>query len=66
MQIRNANKEKDHLALIHRWVVGVLLNSVVALWAGILGGVGVDDLPISVSGCSCGSFVSRDGWEALR
>ena len=39
-----------------------MLISIVCLEAGVCRGVGVGDGPTSVSGCSCGSFVSRDGW----
>jgi len=53
------------LASIHRWAVAVVLISIVRLGAGLWRWVGVDDRLTSVSGCSCGFFVSRAGGERL-
>ena len=51
------------LASIHRLASCSVPNVIARLGPGLGAWAGVFDRPISVSGCSCGVFGSRVGWE---
>jgi len=61
--VHAVNQAGADLAWMHRCAAGVELNLVVCLEVEVGRRVGVGDGPALVSGCSCGSFVSRGGWR---